>query len=308
VYLLQLTPVPFEPSSLYSPVATGLTVLLALGTFIILRLVDRVRSGNEALARLNLPASVRRSPGFILVRYLETGLYVAFLGYLASLAFLLTRLIGDIGDFYAGQSAAPLTDAVAVKTEIAARTAFALRYAHGLLLNVPIVASLLLLIGIIQISPPGLGLVGSLEAVYGSLARGERPRAAVLTQLLQDARKKSEQGDTSSAVIYSASALEGALSRTLGARSHASLESLAKEYKEGGGKNKEAQPPERAGVSSALQDALKVREKAAHPGATQVSKEEAQRMVGLTSDILRELNADPGDEDQARSESGDKRG
>jgi len=295
VYLLQLTPVPFEPSSLYSPVATGLTVLLALGTFIILRLVDRVRSGNEALARLDLPVSVRRSPGFILVRYLETGMYVAFLAYLAALAYLLTRLIGDIGDFYAGQSATPLADIAAIQLDITERTEFATRYAHGLLLNVPIVAALLLLIGIIQVMPPGLGLAGSLETVYGSLARGERPRADVITQLLQDARKKSEQGDTSSAVIYSASALEAALTRTLGARSHATLESLAKEYKKSGGE-KGTGAQERVGMSSALQDALKVRERVAHPGGRQVTKEEAQRMVGLTSDLLRELNTGLGDE------------
>jgi len=278
-----------EPSALLAPSATVLVLILALATFLTLRMIDRYRSIQERLRGEDIPDRLRNSLWFKTSSYLEIAVYLGFIAYATCVAFWTINLITGIIHYYALASPTPITETGEQWAYYFAKRDLAAEFGNLVLYRVFTLFVAMLVIVFIELVPSIPWLPVTLNMFYLKTIRGSRISPNSAEKMLRQARKSFQNNDLYSAALLGGTAIEFFLRNVLDVGIPATWQEivfkLAQRLKLEGRSEQEIQD-----ILGTLKNTRNVRNIAAHPSPNnQVTLEGVEQLLQNADWLIKQL-------------------
>jgi len=278
-----------EPSSLLNSTTTVLVLVLAVTTFLIVRMAERYKSSEERLSNEDIPDKVRRAWWFGLSRYAEVAIYLAVIAYAFYVAVSAINLITGIVHYYEVASPTPISNLVDLTNDYYARMALADRFSRIFLNDVIILFGVVFILAILQVLPSLSFLPINVVSFYWRTSKGSRINLNSAEKMVVKAKKSLEGGDYLSAVLLGGTALEFYMRNILDMHPPVTWSETLRLLE-----NKlaveERSKAEIADFMGILRETRKMRNSAAHPTAdTKFTRTEAEKFIDNVEWLINEL-------------------
>ena len=278
-----------EPSTLLAPSTTILVLVLALATFLTLRMVERYRSIQERLRGEDIPDRLGKSIWFKASSYLEIAVYLGFIAYAACVAFWTINLLTGVIHYYAVASPTSVTESGGQWADYFARGDLAAEFGNLLLYRVFTLFVAMLAIVFVELVPSIPWLPVTLNIFYLKTVRGSHISTENAEKMLKQARKSLQNDDLHSAALLGGTAIEFFMRNVLDIGFPATwqeiISKLDQRLKLEGRSEQEIQE-----ISVTLKNTRNVRNIAAHPSPiNQITREEVEHLLQNADWLIRQL-------------------
>ena len=222
-----------EPSTLIAPTVTIMALVLALTTFLILRMVGRYQSIQDRWKSEDIPDNLRRSKWFWALSHVEVVPYFGLMIYAIVVAVWSINLVTRIISYYMEFTGYHDVEDVAWQLEdFFARQDLAAEFGDLTLERLFTLFALLIVIALVELLPSMPLQPVSLGWFYWRASRGSKVGIGNTDRMLQQARTSLGRDEYLSAVLLGGTALEFFLRGILGIRVGASWQEITSRLSE----------------------------------------------------------------------------
>lgn len=279
-----------EPSTLINSIVSALTLILAVSTFLILRMTARFRAVQERLREEDIPDEVRKSWWFNILTYLESALYLVALIYAVIVATYFLNLLAHVIGYYSNPL--PSTnETLRQQQDYHIRLSIANTYLSLFSRDIGVLFVIVFSAAVVELLPALPLLPLTLVTMYLRTVKSQKIDKPSAVAMLEQAKASLQKADNLSAALLAGTAVEfflrGLLDITAPTLWPAIMTSLRNKLTLEERFTKE----EIVDMLKKLLNIRSFRNEAAHPSAgTRISHEEAQQVIDDTQDVITKLS------------------